>query len=379
MRPGCVSPAWVQWTQALVAALVGSASFALHAMEDDLTPLFPAWEPTITVKAGAGYKDNVTLARKNAESSPFAHVAIEAGLLRLPVDGTQFTLFLIGEDTRYWNAPSVDHENLAMLQMEARRVWANDWEAAFGLEGFYLDQVVDFSITDTNREALPVRGGGMTARPLARRHLSAEVWLSLELPATRQWYEEAVDDYWELGPRISLGRTYGNKSEVSAGYAFTHRGYDEAPAREADGGVLTNTVRAASLQDVFAVWKHHWDAGRHWRSTTRLGYRHSADNASGYFDYERYEVFHQLRWQSGRWELSAEARLSCYRFPVQTVSEEDPHRRRRTDVRFTARAERQMARHVRLYAQFEHERTRSNDPFDEYAVNTVGGGLSFEF
>jgi hypothetical protein len=379
MRLGCVSLAWVRWTLARAAALVASGALATDAMEDEPTTLFSAWEPTITVKAGTGYKDNVTLARHNAESSPFAHAAIEAGLLRLPVDGTQFTLYLLGEDTRYWKARSVDHENLFMVQTEARRRWENDWEAAFGVEGFYLDQVVDFSITDTNRGALPVRGGGLTARPLARRSLSAEVWLSLELPATRQWYEGLVDDHWELGPKIALGRTYGNQSEVSAGYAFTHRGYDDAPARDADGAVLTNTVRAASVHDVSGVWKHYWDAERHWRSTTKLGYRHSEDNASGYFDYERFEASHQFRWQTDQWELIGEARLAYYQFPVQTVSEMDQHRRRRTDIRFTARAERQLARYVRLYAQFEHEQTRSNDPFDEYSVNTVGGGLSFEF
>jgi hypothetical protein len=348
-------------------------------MGDEPTKLFPAWEPALTLRAGAGYKDNVTLARNNEEASPFAHTALEALLLRLPVDGTQFTLALIGEDTRYWKARSVDHENLFLAQSEVRHTWENDWEASFGVDGFYLDQVVDFSITETNREALPVRGGGVTVRPGARRHLSDAIWLEADLSAAWNWYNGLVGDYREIGPKISLGRTYGHRSEVSAGYTFTHRGYKDDPARSASGAIATNVTRAAAIQDVSVEWKHYWEAGRRWRSTTRLGFRRSEDNASGYFDYDRYEIFHQLRYKAGKWELSIGAKLAAYRFPVQTVSESDLDHRRRTDLRLTARVERQLAKRLRLYARFDHERTESNDPFDEYTVNTVGGGISVEF
>jgi len=381
MRLGCDSPARVlQGTRTLAAAFFATFALASPAMEDESDKLFSAWEPGLTLRAGTGYKDNVTLASKNEDASPFAHAAIEAVLLRLPVDGNQLTLSLIGEDTRYWEAQSVDHENLFLAQSEVRRIWENDWEASFGVDGFYLDQVVDFSITQTNREALPVRGGGLTARPGARRDLSDAVWLSLDLPATLQWYNDAVDDFWELGPRVTLGRTYGCQSEISAGYAFTHRRYDDDLARDSAGAIEEpNVTRADSQQDVSVIWKHHWDVNRRWRSTTKLGFRRSEDNAGGYFDYDRYEISHQLRYKTSKWELSAEAGLASYRFPVQTVSEIDLHHRRRADLRLTARAERQVAKYVRLYAQFEHEQTQSNDPLEEYTVNTVGGGISLEF
>ncbi|MBK7999171.1 MAG: hypothetical protein IPK15_10780 [Verrucomicrobia bacterium] len=58
--------------------------------------LLPSWEPSATLKAGLGYKDNVGLSRTAPEASPFVHTAVEGMLLRLPVDGTQVLLYLAG-------------------------------------------------------------------------------------------------------------------------------------------------------------------------------------------------------------------------------------------------------------------------------------------
>ena len=149
--------------------------------------------------------------------------------------------------------------------------------------------------------------------------------------------------------------------------------------RDAGGGTVTNSVRRASHHEVQFGWRHFWDAKRHWRSSTRLGYRHSVENVSGYFDYDRYELVHQVRFKTERWELSAEGRLAHYRFPVQTVSNADPEKRRRTDLRATLRAERQLTAHLRLYAHYEYERSDSNQILDEYAVNTFSTGFSVEF
>ena len=187
------------------------------------------------------------------------------------------------EDARYWSATTVDHEDLAIAQGEWRRHWANGWQAALGLEGIYLDQVVDLSVTETNREALPVRGWTLTARPGTRRELSGQTWLALELPVTRQLYDGTLDDFWELGPKVIVGHSLGDRIEASISYAFTHRGYDSEPGRDANGATITNAVRSVAQHDVVASWKHYWDGARRWRTTTKLGYRRSADNLSGVF------------------------------------------------------------------------------------------------
>jgi opacity protein-like surface antigen len=338
-----------------------------------------AWERAFTIKAGVGYKDNLTLAPDSRESSPFVASVLEAFALRRSKSGHQLMALATVEDARYWSGRTVDHEDLAIAQGEWRRFWANDWQAALGLEGIYLDQVIDLSVTETNREALPIRGWTLTARPGVRRELSAQTWLTLELPVTRQLHEATIDDFLELGPKVILGHHLNARIEANLTYAFTHRDYDEEPARDAAGDTVTNTVRGVAQHDLAGVWKHYWDGARRWRSVTKLGYRHSSDNLSGYFDYERYSVSQDVRFQTSAWEIAVEARLAQYRYPVQTVSDTDRRKRKRTDLTLGLRAERQLIQHVRLYAQYEYERSDSNSALDEYAVNTVSGGVAVEF
>jgi hypothetical protein len=384
----CFSQAWVQWTRALAPALVGitvpaALAFGVEPPIDlpppDLPPTPSAWERTFTVKAGLGYKDNLTLAPEPRESSPFFASSLEAFVLRRSEEGNQLMGLATIEDARYWSGKTVDHEDLAIAQGEWRRFWANDWQAALGLEGIYIDQVVDLSVTETNREALPVRGWTLTARPGTRRELSDRTWLALELPVARQLYDGSLDDYWELGPKVVVGHNLSERIETSLTYAFTHRDYDEELARDANGAAVTNTVRAMSQHDITGAWKQYWDAARQWRSVTKLGYRHSLDNLSGYFDYERFSIAQEVRFQTPTWEITVEARLSDYHYPVQTVSDTDLRKRKRTDLTLSLRGERQIAKHIRLYAQYDHERTDSNAALDEYTVNTVSGGLAVEF
>jgi hypothetical protein len=341
-------------------------------------PSASGWERSFTLKAGVGYKDNLTLAPEPRESSPFAASSLEAFVLRSS-ENHQLMGLATFEDYRYWQGRTVDHEDLGIAQGEWRQFWPNDWQTALGLEGIYIDQVVDLSVTETNREALPVRGWTLTARPGTRHELSAQTWLALELPATRQLYDGSLDDYWEYGPKAVVGHLLGERIETSLSYAFTHRDYDTEPGRDANGDVVTNTVRSVSQHDVTGAWKHYWDAARRWRTATKLGYRHSSDNFDGYFDYERYSVSQEIRFRTELWELSAEARYAHYRYPVQTVSDTDSSKRSRSEVTVAVRGERQVAKHVRLYAQYDYERTESNAAFDEYTVNTVSGGVAVEF
>jgi len=386
----CFSQPWVQWTLALSAALAGATvptalAYAVEPSPDlslpplDLPPEPSAWEHTFTIKAGLGYKDNLTLAPQAPESSPFVGTALEALLLRQYENGNQLMGLATLEDARYWSGKTVDHEDLGIAQLEWRHFWANDWQAALGMEGIYIDQVIDLSVTETNREALPVRGWTLTARPAVRRELSGRTWLVLETPVARHLYEGSIDDYWEGGPRIVVSHALNDQIEASIGYAFAHRGYDTAPGRDASGSIITNTVRSAAQHDIVGSWKQYWDRARRWRSVTKLGYRHSSDNLSGYFDYEQYSISQQVRFQTADWELSAEARFSHYRFPVQTVSDTDLEKRRRADLTVSLRAERQLVKHLRLYAQYDYERTDSNLSLDEYTVNTVSGGVAVEF
>jgi hypothetical protein len=386
----CFSQARVQWTLALLATLVGAAvpaafAYAVEPPPDlplpplDSPPTPSSWEHVFTLKAGLGYKDNLTLAPEPRESSPFVGTALEAIALRQSESGNQLMGLATFEDARYWSGQTVTHEDLGIAQGEWRHFWANDWQAALGLEAIYIDQVIDLSVTETNREALPVRGWTLTTRPSVRRDLSDHTWLILEMPVARQLYHGSLDDYWELGPKVIVAQALGDRIEASLAYSFAHRQYNEEPGRDANGDVVPNTVRSTAQHDIIGAWKQYWGQERRWRSMTKLGYRHSSDNLSGYFDYERYSISQEIRFQTARWEISAEARYARYRYPVQTVSDTDPSKRRRADFTVALRGERQLAKHIRLYAQYDYERTDSNLALDEYTVNTVSGGVALEF
>jgi len=355
-------------------------------LEPGLKELLPRWDWSLTIQAAGGFDDNVALSCCDPEASPFVRATVEAVGLRLPVDGNQVTILFTGEDTRFFSSETVDHEDLVIAQGEFRRFWANDWETAFGLEGVYLDQVVDLSITETNRAPLPVRGATFTARPAVKRNLSEAIWLSLEVPLSREYYNsnESLDDYWQVGPKVMLARNYGNGSEIGVGYEYTHRRYDTEPALavHSDGLVVTpipGLTRASDQHEVGLVWRHQWDAARRWRSTTRVSFRRNTDNGGGYYDYDRWQVGHQIRFRTKVWEASAEARVGFYDFPVQTVDPNSPIRRERTDLFVTLRLERKLGKHVRLFAQYEREATDSNRAGDEYAANTVLSGVGWEF
>jgi len=348
------------------------------AKEAPLTRNDSMWEPSLVAKLAGGYKDNVALSQANPEASAFVRTAVDAVAVRLPIDGTQLTFLLMGEDTRYFSSDTVEHEDFLFGQAEVRRFWLNDWQGAVSFEGAYIDQVVDLSVTETNQSRLVVKGGTIVGRPSLRRELSPNWWLGLESPFTRQMFDGLPDDYWVGAPKVTVGQTYGNASEVSFGYEYAYRHYDTDPARAADQTPLTNTTRISYNHEIQGAWKHHWDERRRFRSLTRVSYRVSLDNASGYFDYERFQIAEQFRFRAGPWELSVEGRLAHYRFPIQKGTNEKDDRER-GDIGVTVHLEYALGRRTHLFADYDLAQTVSNLEVEEYTAHTVWGGVSVEF
>jgi hypothetical protein len=365
------------------------ASVAVGAEEVDLKTLLPKWEPSFSVRVGGGYRDNVTLASSAPESSPFFRSGLELAAFHPPWKGTEITLFLDAEDTRYFSSRTVNDEQTVFAQGEIKHHWLNDWQAGIAVEGSYQNQVVDIAVNDLigtvispTNHAIQVRGESVAARPSVRRNLSEKVWLAFEFPVTRQFFDLPLDDHWEGGPSITYGVAYGYRSEVTFTYDYLYRDYDTAPLRTRTGDPIPET-RTVDQHEFRWVWKHHWDEDRHWRTTVKAGYRDSSDNGSGYFDYDRVSVSTALRWRKHPWEITTEARYAHFEFPVQTVGSlllnGDPRKRRRSDWTVHFRVERQLVPHLRGFAEYDREQSISNVSIEEYTVNTVSGGLVVEY
>lgn len=363
-----------------VACAAGAAELpSIDSVESELKDLLPSWERSFTASVSGGYNDNVTLSHAAPEASPFVRFGIEAAASRLTLGGTQYSFFLTGEDTQYFDAGPVGHEDFVVGQAEVRRLFNEQWQGALTAEAIYLDQVVDLSISETNRSPLLVRGVTLIARPGVRRDFANNWSLNLDVPVLRQWYQESIDDFWEMGPTLTLSRGYAGKSEVSLTYALAYRHYDTEPALDAQGFAITNQTRAQFQNDVVLAWKHHWDDAQRWRTVLSAGFRNNLDNASGYFNFNRVAVSGSLRYRVKRWEASATARVSQYWFAEQTAGDSDQDKRERTDLALVLRAEMQLVKHLRVFAQYSHDRTISNLTLDEYSVNSTQGGIRVDF
>ncbi|MBI5386341.1 MAG: hypothetical protein HZA90_16850 [Verrucomicrobia bacterium] len=366
-----------------VAALAGVAGTAAAAQTNDLPPLdiprVPVlWESVFTVRAEAGFKDNVTLAYQDAPSSAFVSGGVEALVTRLSLDGPQTTFFLDGDHREYLQGP-VGREESASAQAQWKTPVGRRWEISLAGQVQYFDRVMDLSFTESIRTAVRVRGASFGPRPGLRLNVPGNCWVTLEVPVTRREVDEPVADQWETGVRLKLGRDYGHKSEINVSYEPRYLAYDAANQLAADGTALPNTHRALTQHETRLTWRHHWDAARRWRTSIRLGGRVNDDNGSGYFDYTKLFAGLELRYRTKRWEITAEVTLSRYLYSVQTVSATDLRHRDSMVAGGRLRCERSLGKGFKLVAEYEHEQVRSNDPFETYAVNTVSSGVNWEF
>jgi hypothetical protein len=253
------------------------------------------------------------------------------------------------------------------------------FEGSVAGEYLFQDQMLDVSITETNRSAVPAVGNTIALRPGMRLDLSRRFFADLEGSVTRQFYHAPLDSYWEAGLKPTWGCRYGHRSEVSVSYEPGWRSYDDDAALDADGRPLGNATRAYFFQDVRLNLRHYWDPARRWRTTLKLGFKDNEDNGGGYFDYQRYSAGLQLRFRDRKWDLWIEGRVSDYQYSTQTVSPVDPSLRERADVAVTVNLERRVARFLKFVATYEHQSALSNDPIETYTVNTVTGSLHWEF
>lgn len=361
----------------MAATLIGFTGFAFGAEPDDPFPSLNFWDAMYSARAGVGYKDNVFLAHDEPERSAFVTAGGEVILLRVAALGPQFSFLAAGDVNRFL---TVSHtESTAFSQAQLEQEFGSSWKVSLAVEYFFQDEVVDVSVSETNREAVPAFGHTLTVRPGVRQDLPQRFWMALETPASRQLFDSPLDDYWEVGPRLTLGQSYGRDSHLALSYGALWRFYDTEPARTATGQAITNETRALFQQEIRLTWRHFWDEPKHWRTTLALAGRFNDDNGGGYFDYVRPLASAQIQYRAKRWEITAESRVAWYDFDEQTVSATDLSKRRRTDWSAEIRAERQLGKHFRLIAGFEHEQTFSNDELETYSVNTVSGSLQWEF
>jgi hypothetical protein len=369
----------------MAATLIGLSGIAARAQTDDEVSaliaealLLSEWHTSFNTTFGLGYKDNVFLSHADPEGLPFFAVTGEFLRFRTAPVGLRASFFSNGE-VRNFFGNGISHQeytafNQALLEYDFNPRLTGTLLGQY----YYQNQILDISVTETNREPVPVRGHTFNVRPGARLNLPARLWLEVGAPLTRQFFDEPLDDYYESGCRVSVGATFP-RAQITLSYEPLWRWYDTDPARTATGDAITNSHRFWFQQNVRLIWRHYWDEGRHWRTAATLGGRINSENGEGYSDYTKWFLAGRVEYRAHGWGITAEGRFGHYNYQTQTVSASNAAHRERFEWGAALTIERQLAEKLTALAGFEHETTDSNDPLETYSVNTVSVAVRWEF
>src|SRR6266480_5900657 len=186
MPRGSPSRVTATWNRILISAVTGWAGCVLQAQEFDFPILLPKWINEVSLRTGAGYRDNVGLSAKSPQDSAFIATGLEMILLRLPENGTQFNFFASAEDLHFLSSSVVDREQTAFAQALLKTDCGSGWQVSLAAEYVYQHQVVDVSITEPGLTTVLVEGHGGVVREGLRRDFAGNYWVMLELPVNRQ-------------------------------------------------------------------------------------------------------------------------------------------------------------------------------------------------
>lgn len=334
------------------------------------------WDFVGRADIGSGYRHNVLRSGLSVESSSYAQGTVEALLTRMWSNGAYVTPMLLAEGTRYFDSPSVTDEQYLSAMLAGGLGLGTPSEGKAAVSYLYEHQVLDASETEADLHRVLVKGHGLSLEPSWKWGLGHRWSLELGGEGLRQLYAEELDDYWEGTGRVTLSRAYSERSEIGLGYAYRWRPYDTRNTADSDGFDIPGTPLVYQQHELGVVWRHAWDAGRHWRSTTKLSGLLNRDNGSGYFDYDRLQFRTALRWANQGWDIGGTVRTGHYRCPVQRVGDS---RRYRDYVVLGVSIERSLTRHWRVKLGAEWEYDVSNDPIDDYRDWACWAGVGYEF
>lgn len=365
----------------LIAFLLGTGANSTAAEDRSETILEnpSAWIRTIDPKLWGGYKDNVLLANRNTVESPFAAAGLDLTMYRLPLNGWEMLFLATGEYIRYVDAPQVQEEALAIAQGQVKKEVGSGWKPGISADYLYFNQVFDASTFEDELLAIQVEAHEFTLRPSLAKQLAANLDFELELVASRQIFQEFIDNYWEIGPKLTLDYEFKKGSDLSLSYQFTDRIHDDRETRDSEGLLQPGTDLRFYQHDLSSSWRRTWDQSGHWRTTARLGLRRNEDSGGGFYNYWRPQASVQLRYRAETWEARLEGRFTHYWYDRERIGLRGSPLRRKTYVTMGFRGEKNLMDSMKVFAQYEYERAISNLTIDAYDVNTVSAGVEWVF
>ncbi len=338
------------------------------------------WDEQTSLESGVGYKDNVLLSALNPQGSGFFINGLNAVVVRVPLDGWQIVASIVGDDIRYWRDVGTSGEDLFISSLRIQRDLPDGWQTGLEARGLFENRVLDIKTSQGVPATALVKGYAITAKPWVRKSLTDRLRLKLEMPVTRWYLNSPLDNYWDIGPVLSVECEFGERTEVSWRYGASYQPHDEWVALDAFGRPLSKRLVIWQHRAELA-WHRFWDAHRNWQSGTRFIFSYRDDNGAGYFNYYQYQVVMDLRWQTADWEIKGSAQLAFEDYPVQGTGILNGQTLYRELVNLTLEAERRLYKGLKTFAKLEYQQAISNEAGDagDYKGTTVSAGLRYEF
>jgi len=340
-----------------------------------LQPAFEIiWDRSVSLSAGAGYRDNVFLAPSGEEGGAFLLGGFDASLIRL---GSLDSLSLLVSSQHLEFESGLPNDTFVALVVRYDRSPSALYAISVPLQVYYLDQVLEVEMTDGERERLRLRAIGAGFRPvlrlLRRDNLSLETGpiVSRHLPRDKN-----VSAFWETGAGVKISWEPG-QTKFTAGFDYTYRSDDDRRAFRDDASVINNKkARQHQYAWEFGI-RQVWGESGHWSSSTVAGIDLVRDAISNYYSYDRFSLRQGIAWDNKLWLVEATARFSQYRYDVQRV-EQEGSRRRRENAGLTFEVRRALGEQIEVFLTYSRDFVESRDAPEEYSVDTWTVGLGWQ-
>ena len=338
------------------------------------------WDFSSNIRVGGGYKENVTMSAFSGESSEFSIAGIDFIGVRLPMDDDGFEIAIFGafDDRRYFDAPSVDFEQSALLNTSLEKSLGNSWEMKTDARYIYIDEMFDASLTEDDIGTVQVVGSQVSLEPAFQRNFISNIWVEFKPEILRQYFADPLDDYLETGGRLSAGIDYGFRSKFSIYKSKARRVYDTRSQRDEVGFYVPDSDLIYNRPERGLEWTHYLNSDRSVRMRTRFSIMENKDNGSGYFGYRRERLLHNWRFHFSKFSFSATLRKALYNYAFQR-SANFTSLRERVDRSVDISLNYLYSKDLSIKLGFEQETIKSNVPQDEYRYRIYSVGLDWEF
>ncbi len=338
------------------------------------------WDFSTNIRLGGGYKENVTMSAFAEESSEFSMAGFDFIGVRLPMDDNGFEVAIFGafDDRRYFDAPSVDVEQTGLINTSLEKSLGDSWIMKTDVRYIYIDEMFDASLTEDDIGTVQVVGHQVNLEPAFQLNLIGDTWFEFKPEISRQYFAEPLDDYLEIGGRVSAGIDYGFRSKFFIYKAKVRRAYDTRSQRDEVGFYIPDSDLIYDRPESGVEWTHYWNSDRSVRMRTRFSIMDNEDNGAGYFGYRRERLLHNWRFQFSKFSYSATLREALYDYDFQR-SADFTSLRNRTDRSVDVSVQYEYNEHLSIKLGFEQETIQSNVPQDEYRYRIYSVGLDWEF